>query len=240
MLLAVSLSCAFNGNAQITYRGFVEGGLGASIISGASGDLSNSSGFRNSDDGGGLGFSYMLATTHGIQLKNNFFGIGLGITPGYCAVGDYQSNEIYTEVNGQQIKYGITTISDSRISKVALPIYINWRYDFFNSSYTFKPYVGVKAGIFIPISEYSVDYQEYSKYSDGLLWSATDTGMLPFIAIDLGLRKRISDTSGMSFGLSIQNSNGATPYYSDGVYGCYTWLDWSLNISILAKLTFDF
>ena len=239
MLLALSLTCTPNGKSQITYRGFVEGGLGASIISGASGYSEGYGEFRNSNNGGGVGFSYMLATTHGIQLKNNFIGIGLGITPGYCAVGDYRSNNIGTTWDDDEFEYGLTTLSDSRISKVSLPAYINWRYDFFINNSPFKPYVGMKAGIFIPISIYNLDYQVSGRYHEGRM-SISDSGMLPFIAIDFGLRKRISDSSGVSFGLCIQNSNDANGNYHVNEYNSWADLEGSLNISILAKVTFDF
>lgn len=240
MLLVLSLTCTPNGKSQITYRGFVEGGLGASIISGASGYSEGYGEFRNSNNGGGVGFSYMLATTHGIQLKNNFIGIGLGITPGYCAVGDYRSNNIDTTWDDDEFEYGLTTLSDSRISKVSLPAYINWRHDFFSSNILLKPYIGVKAGIFIPISEYNLEYQADDRYTIKHQGSTSDSGMLPFIAIDFGLRKRISDSSGVSFGLCIQNSNDANGNYNVNVYNSWADLEGSLNISILAKVTFDF
>lgn len=231
MLLAVSLSFAFTGKAQITYRGFVEGGLGASIISNARGSESDTYGFRNSNYGGGVGFSYMLATTHGIQLKNNFFGIGLGITPGYCAVGDY-----YYHYQSSYSESAVESLSKSRMTKISIPAYFNWRYDFFGSNGTLKPYVGVKAGVFLPVTEFEMRYKK--TYSDGETYDPTEnhSGSLPFFAIDLGLRKRISESSGLSFGISVQNSNDSNASFDS--YG--GWLEESLGISILAKIAFDF
>ncbi|MDE5887688.1 MAG: hypothetical protein K2H46_08900 [Muribaculaceae bacterium] len=234
MLLAVSLSCAFNVNAKLNYRGFVEGGIGITVIEGAQGLLGNNTtpaGFSNSNYDGGVAFGYMLATTHGIQLRNNFFGVGLGITPGYCVVGDFYFYNNYNESKS-------VSLSDPIMSKISIPAYFNWRYDFFGMSSIFKPYVGVKVGLFIPLTEFKLVYEHTPPSNYNMdpyeIWEYS-SGSLPFIAIDFGFRKRISETSGMSFGLSIQNSNDA-----------YAWRDYdtylvdAIGISILAKVAFDF
>lgn len=173
MLLTSSLPCAFNGQAQITYRGFVEGGLGLHF--------------------GEADLAYMLATTHGIQLKNNFFGLGLGIMPEY----NYYDYDRGTDYN--------PTVS----------IYANWRYDFFRSNWPLKPFVGIKAGC--------------QTSDDALLYDA-----LLYIAADFGLRKRLSKSSGLSFGLSLQSCSESwssiNSYYND----------YEVGLDILAKVVFDF
>lgn len=180
MLLAVSLSCTLNGNAQITYRGFVEGGLGMDL------ELEWST----------VNFSYMLATTHGVQFKNNFIGVGLGIIPG---------------------RYG-----DAE-NKISLPLYANWRYDFFHLDKPLKPYIGIKAGYYSITAFLKTLYGWFPLYA----------------ALDFGLRKRISDTSGVSFGLSVQNSNDSKAYFSsDGDYRLD--FEYGIGISVLAKVAFDF
>ena len=175
MLLALSLTCALNGKAQTTYRGFVEGGLGMDY----------------NFEYGLISFSYMLATTHGIQLKNNFIGLGLGIIPGYC----------------EDIE-----------SKISIPLYANWRYDFFNLDKTLKPYVGIKAGYYLPIIEFLKSSYGFPLYA----------------ALDFGLRKRISDTSGISFGIAVQTSNDAWGDYY------YDYAGNSFGLNFLAKVAFDF
>ena len=181
MLLAVALSCAFTGKAQITYRGFVEGGLGMN--------------WQYEYDN--VNFSYMVATTHGVQFKNNFIGLGLGIIPGYCE-SDFDNYYSY----------------ETTESKISVPFYANWRYDFFNLDKTLKPYVGIKAGYYLPISEFFKSSYGFPLYT----------------ALDFGLRKRISDTSGLSFGIAVQTSNGAYDYYAYNGFG----------LNFLAKVAFDF
>lgn len=224
-LLVGSLSCAFNGNAQIHYRGFVEGGFGAAIIQGASGPDNY---YRHSNKGGGVGFGYMLATTHGIQLKNNFFGLGIGITPGFCAAGDFYYAPHYSTSTYE-------TLSGSRLSNVTVPVYLNWRYDFFGSNWSYTPYFGIKAGGFISGDNYTIKYL-YTSYGNSREDIAIQySNFIPFMGFDLGLRKRLSDTSGISFGLSVQSSINAREYgdYSPSIEN-------TLGITILAKIAFDF
>lgn len=242
MLLALSLSCAFTGKAQIIYRGFIEGGLGTSIIGGAfveafvneNSKPHISEGFENSNKGGGIGFGYMLATTHGIQKKNNFFGIGFGITPAYCAVGSYYA---YTDNRDSSVQ----SVSNSRISKVSIPTYFNWRYDFFSSNSTFKPYVGIKVGVFIPMTEFEWEYKTTYHTFTKKKRSDYSPGLRPYAAIDLGLRKRISEYSGISFGLSIQNSSDIKVNWEyTGSDYCWSHGEDNFGISFLAKVAFDF
>lgn len=233
MLLAVSLTFAFNGSAKLNYRGFVEGGLGAAFIAGA--DAYYPEGFRDSNNGGGVGFSYMLATTHGIQLKNNFIGIGLGIAPSYYAVGDYDYS-LYDDYYDET--HSIESLSDSRMSGVSCMAYLNWRYDFFGFDGSFKPYVGVKAGAFISIPEFEVQYLRdgYVSYCH-----VYDDDFTPYFAVDFGLRKRLSDSSGVSFGLSIQTSiNHYTDYHLYSKLSPDFYTESIFGIDILAKVAFDF
>lgn len=230
MLLAVSLTFAFNGSAKLNYRGFVEGGLGAAIIGGA--EANHPEGFRDSNNGGGVGFSYMLATTHGIQLKNNFFGIGLGIAPSYYAVGDYSLYDDYYDET-----HSIESLSDSRMSGVSCMAYLNWRYDFFGFDGSFKPYVGVKAGAFISTPEFEVQ-DLIDGYSDRYFH---DGDFTPYFAVDFGLRKRLSESSGVSFGLSMQTSiNHYSNYYLYSQWSPFIFTESIFSINILAKVAFDF
>ncbi len=181
MLLAVSFSCAFSGKAQVSYRGFVEGGIGF--------DYQTDDLFTN--------FSYSLATTHGIQHKNYFIGLGFGIIPGFAG-------------NSDKVE----------ISTIQLPLYANFRYDFFNLDMSLKPYIGIKAGYYLPISEFADSY-----------------GFPFYGALDFGFRKRISQSSGISFGLAIQTSSDGY-YYDSAYYGLSSYSTFGLNI--LAKVGFDF
>lgn len=125
------------------------------------------------------------------------------------------------------------------MSKVSVPAYLNWRYDFFGSDGSFKPYIGIKAGVFIPISEFSMDYwaivSDYSNEVHDETYVSSFESLI-YAAVDFGFRKRLSESSGVSFGLSIQTSNNAKPYY----YSNGASFDYNLGINILAKVAFDF
>ncbi len=177
-LLIISLPFAPSSNAQTTYRGFIEGGVGLDY------QVEDAS----------TNFSWMLATTHGIQLKNNFLGLGVGLLPGYSYC--WSSN-------------------GDNITKISVPLYANWRYDFFTSGLTLKPYIGVKAGYYLPVSEF-IDSSGFPLYA----------------ALDFGFRKRISASTGVSFGIAIQTSNDA----DNDNYSSY----YVLGLNFMAKIAFDF
>lgn len=234
-VLAIVLASVLPASAKLHYRGFVEGGIGTSIIIGESNleySLSN---------GGGVAFGYMLATTHGFQFKKQFIGIGLGITPGYSAIGSYictngrplltgvpfPSEEYYVFDGGQQIK-------------LSMPVYANWRYDFFSDKKSWNPFIGAKIGYFLPVSNHSYSYiieyiSGYGGYST-LSWDIHSKGFPIFFSVDFGARKRISNHSGLSFGLSVQSGNNACmriDYPKNH-------MDNEMGINILAKVAFDF
>ncbi len=240
-IAAATLISALPAGAKLHYRGFVEGGIGITTVTGEENRLDNQ------DNGSGVALGYMLATTHGIQLKNHFLGLGLGITPGYTAIGKYYYNYKYTgSWSGWNSK---AAIDENRKSKVSMPLYVNWRYDFFSATSSWNPYVGAKVGYFLPISEHHYSYTLHTQFvhSNGVVdpWETItagvqSTGWPIFFSVDFGARKRISDRSGISFGLSLQSSNNAYlsghEHYDE--YNIY--LSEHLGISILAKVAFDF
>ena len=232
LCIALIISLSLNGIAQITYRGFIEGGLGITTVAGAS----KSEEFGNANNGGGIGLGYMLATTYGIQFKNNFFGIGVGMTPGYCANGDYRKE--YDYYNSEKT---IEVISPARISRVSFPLYFNWRYDFFNTNGSFNPFIGAKIGAFLTIPKLEINCMETdSRIENYISYYGEETDGFPFfVAIDLGLRKRLSESSGLSFGLSVQTSRNAhmNPHY-DGYWNF--WLYDRYGINIIANIAYDF
>lgn len=227
VMVTVALAAALPASAQIHYRGFVEGGIGVTTVSGESES-------ERFDDGGGVAFGYSLATTHGIQLKKHFIGLGFGIAPAYCAVGGSYSGDIKFDVG--------------RLSRLSFPVYANWRYDFFNEK-EWNPYVGVKAGLFLPFGsepgmEYSYKNGENTVSHTNSWWTDLGDYFPVYVALDFGFRKKISPTSGISLGLTLQTAANASAHeytwgYDHNYYDVY--LDnQKFGLSILAKIAFDF
>ncbi len=223
-MLTILLAATLPAGAKLHYRGFVEGGIGVNIVSGS--DQSNLE-----STGGGAALGYVFATTHGIQLQKNFIGIGFGITPAYWAIGK-------TSPDNTEYDYDL-----GRLSNLSFPVYAAWRYDFFGQSIfnqdVWNPYIGAKIGLFLPIGstkEVKYMYNGYSGWrSESEQWLGELGYYCPiYIALDFGLRKKISSTSGISLGLTLQSSaNGqGLSFWSepDGQFG----------LSILAKVGIDF
>lgn len=249
-LIASMLMTSLPATAKVHYRGFVEGGLGVTSVSGQK---------DRKDNGGGVKFGYVVATTHGIQLKNNFFGLGVGIEPRYGAVGSYTRT---TSLGGLTVT---NTVDEGCMSRIALPVYANWRYDFFNSG-DWSPYVGIKIGYYMHLSNFDfefpngyIGYGLYSYRYDYRIYSwiqgpHSDTAVDMFVSLDLGFRRKISRNAGVSFGLSIQTANNAEAEIKGQDWGGYSWdgYGWGnvgglqvdmrnqLGISVLAKIAFDF
>lgn len=220
VMLTVALASTLPASAELHYRGFVEGGLGVTTVTGE--NISDN--LYIQDNGGGAAFGYMLATTHGIQLGKHFIGLGFGIAPAYCAVGRTTDTSSYSFDVG-------------RLSRLSFPLYANWRYDFFKEN-VWNPYIGAKCGLFLPFGaepEFEYYGQYYPKY-----WNSGDLAKYfpVYAALDFGMRKRISSNSGISFGLTIQTAaNAKFGYYSSGEP---RYAESQHGISILAKVAFDF
>lgn len=193
-IAAAALASALPVGAKLHYRGFVEGGIGVTTVPGYD--------FSELQSDGGMGFGYMLATTHGIQLNKNFIGIGFGITPGYVTEAKWPTRDTW------------------RLSRATMPFYANWRYDFFNTN-SWTPYIGVKGGIFLTWLA-GFGKSDFYDGEDHHRWGPCNAWPV-FAAIDLGMRKNVSSTSGVSLGLSVQTAS-----------------NYDLGISILAKVAFDF
>lgn len=199
-IVAAALASALPAGAKLHYRGFVEGGIGITTISGDKELLQQ----YYESTGGGIGLGYTLATTHGIQIKNNFIGIGIGTAPAYLAMGDYSSSD------------------PLRLSRMSFPLYINWRYDFFGTN-SWNPYVGIKAGAFLPIEKIDCS---------GWYWVHNESNRV-YVGIDGGMRMKLSSSAGLSFGLTVQTAaNGRNSYHHD--------FHRKIGFSILAKVAFDF
>ncbi len=205
--------------SQIKYRGFVEGGIGgASLIETPH-------------------FGYMLSTTHGIQWEKNFFGLGVGIATGYCK---FEDMFIMDQSSGYYIH------PDKKAStQLSLPIFLNWRYDFF-SQRNWNYYAGIKAGVnlFIATSAKVNYFWHNTQFEDNRALEQGDAGTILFGALNFGVRKRLTSTSGLSFGLSIQTNKsivapGPTYFTSNGwkfSYAPYCIFD----LAVLATVGFDF
>lgn len=222
VMLTVALASTIPASAELHYRGFVEGGLGVTTVTGH-----NKSKYLEryiQDNGGGAAFGYMLATTHGIQLGKHFIGLGFGIAPAYCAVGRSTDTSSYSFDVG-------------RLSRLSFPLYANWRYDFFKGG-EWNPYIGAKCGLFPPFGaepEFEYYGPNYPEYWD----SGNLANFFPvYAAVDFGMRKRISSNSGISFGLTIQTPANAKFRYDDN--GKPRYAESQHGISILAKVAFDF
>lgn len=223
VLLSVILITSVPAGAKLHGRGFVEAGLGITTVAGS--DV-------EPDNAGGVALGYMLSATYGVQLKKNYVGAGIGLMPRYLAVG---TGTWETPWGDGICRYRVDA---GRLSGISVPVFLNYRYDFFSTRKRSNPYIGVKAGIFIPgIGECSFD--SYEEYSDGEEYRGEYNRRYEYLeadsylAIEFGIRQRISSSSGFSFGITIQNVNNtkidewAYEYFS---YGC----------AILAKIGFDF
>ncbi len=229
ILICCCLGLEVPAQAQRQYRGFVEGGIGgASLVHAPN-----------------LGF--MLSTTHGFQWNKNFFGIGVGITPTYCRVGELQLQfnlnpnpniNPYTHLNPEKKDH----------LKISLPLYANWRYDFFGSE-TFNYFVGLKAGVNLLLNSTCKANYKWDDTQIPIEYNLNDEAGIVFLALNLGLRKRISSSSGLSFGISIQTNRTYDWMYASGVkqengpinsrYGLNNVYD-DIDLTVLATVGFDF
>lgn len=113
-IMVLAAVFANSAQAQIHYRGFVEGGLG----------------FNYHVDSSHSNFAYELSTSHGIQLRKSFIGLGVGLVNlaeegMYYSSGNYNS---YCE------------------NKTLCSIFGHYRYDFYSQKNSI-PYLFWKGGV---------------------------------------------------------------------------------------------
>jgi hypothetical protein len=120
-------------HSKITYRGFVETGAGIGFAS-WEGEKSN-------------GFVYNISYTPGIQFKNSFWGVGVGVQTGLRDFVVYQPS-YWKTYSG-------------------IPIYLAYRYDAFNTK-KINFFGVINAGALFPADSEDGYTAFYTKYGVGI------------------------------------------------------------------------